>query len=158
MKTKLLLVSFAAGTLAIGAGCTFPSTRRTVPRSQAGQMQTVEVGTVTSARLVNIEGQRGEIGLLGGGVVGAAVTKPSAGDSSRTGAVVQAGGAVGGAIVGQAVEEVATRKTAQEITVRLDDGRMVVVTQEASNGLFQGGDRVNVLHGGGGARVTMATN
>ena len=121
-------------------------------------MQTAEPGTVTSARVVTIEGQRGEIGLVGGGVVGAAVTKPAARDSGRGPAIVQAAGAVAGAVVGQAVEEVATRKTAQEITVRLDDGRVVVVTQEAAGGLFRDGDRVHVLHGGGGARVTMATN
>jgi outer membrane lipoprotein SlyB len=72
--------------------------------------------------------------------------------------VVQATGAVAGAVVGQAVEEVATRKRAQEITIRLDDGSTVSVTQEVSTGLFMDGDRVKVLNGGGGARVAMATN
>jgi outer membrane lipoprotein SlyB len=146
------------GVLAFGAGCTFPSSRRTVPRSQAGQLQTVEIGTVASVREVNIEGERSQLGLFGGGLIGAGATK-AAPDSGRGGAVVEAGGAVTGAVVGQAVEEVSTRKTAQEITVRLDDGRMVVVTQEvSSNGLFRDGDRVQVLSGGGGARITLATN
>ena len=66
--------------------------------------------------------------------------------------------AVAGAVVGQAVEEVATRKRAQEITIRLDDGSTVSVTQEVSTGLFMDGDRVKVLNGGGGARVAMVTN
>jgi outer membrane lipoprotein SlyB len=69
--------------------------------------------------------------------------------------VATAGGAVGGAIVGQAVEESATRKRAQEITVQLDNGSMVVVTQEVQGGLFQDGDRVRILNGGGEARVAM---
>ena len=39
--------------------------------------------------------------------------------------------------------------------MRLDDGNTVVVTQEVSTGMFQDGDRVRVLNGGGGARVAM---
>ena len=74
------------------------------------------------------------------------------------GAVVQAAGAVAGAVVGQAVEEAATRRTAQEISVRLDNGSTVMVTQEADSGLFQDGDRVRVINGGGQARITLATN
>jgi outer membrane lipoprotein SlyB len=65
---------------------------------------------------------------------------------------------VAGAVVGQAVEEVATRKRAQEITIRLDDGSTVSVTQESSTGLFMDGDRVRVINGGGHARVAMAIN
>jgi outer membrane lipoprotein SlyB len=72
--------------------------------------------------------------------------------------VIHATGAVVGAIAGQAVEEVATRKVAQEINIRLDDGSMVTVTQESSSGLFVDGDRVRVLNGGGQASVAMATN
>ncbi len=72
---------------------------------------------------------------------------------------LQAAASIGGAVVGQAVEEVATRKIAQEITVRLDDGRTVVVTQEVTGGLYQDGDRVRIVNGGGGgARVMMAPN
>jgi outer membrane lipoprotein SlyB len=60
-------------------------------------------------------------------------------------------------VAGQAVEEVATRKRAQEISIRLDDGSTVIVTQESSSGLFMDGDRVRVISGGGHARVSMAT-
>jgi outer membrane lipoprotein SlyB len=157
MSTNKILILVAVGALTVAAGCTFPSTRRTIPRSQAGQLQTAEFGSVTSAREVNIEGERSQIGLFGGGAIGAGAAKPAPG-SGRGAAVAQAGGAVAGAVVGQAVEEVATRKTAQEITVRLDDGRVVIVTQDVSDGLFRDGDRVQVVHGGGGARITLASN
>jgi outer membrane lipoprotein SlyB len=73
-------------------------------------------------------------------------------------AVASAAGAVGGAIVGQATEEVATRKQAQEIMVRLDSGRQVMVVQEVNDGFFREGDRVRIMSGGGGdARVAMDT-
>jgi outer membrane lipoprotein SlyB len=118
-------------------------------------MQNVDTGVVIGVREVNIEGQKSNLGLIGGGAIGAAAAKPAVG-SGRTAAVGQAVASVTGAVVGQAVEEVATRKRAQEITVRLDDGRTVVVTQEVSGGLYQDGDRVRIVNGGGGgAHVTM---
>lgn len=155
MKSNTLPVILGTGLVLLLAGCTFPSSRRTVPIGQANVLNRVEVGTVTSVRQVNIEGQKSSLGTFGGGMVGAAA---ASGGKGVGGAVMQAGGAVAGAIAGQAVEEVATRKYAQEITVRLDDGTTVVVTQEANTGLFQDGDRVRVLNGGGHARVTLATN
>jgi outer membrane lipoprotein SlyB len=118
-------------------------------------MQNVDTGVVTSVRVVNIEGQRTNLGMYGGGIVGAA---SASGIGKGVGnAVATAVGAVGGAVVGQAVEEAATRKTAQEISVRLDDGRTVVVTQQVQSGLFQDGDRVRILNAHGEARVAMAT-
>jgi outer membrane lipoprotein SlyB len=155
MKSNTLRVALGAGLVVLVAGCTYPSSRRTVPIGQANVMSRVEVGTVTSVRQVNIEGQKSGLGTFGGGIVGAAATS---GGKGVGGALMQAGGAVAGAVAGQAVEEVATRKSAQEITIRLDDGSTVVVTQESTTGLFQDGDRVRVLNGGGHARVTLATN
>jgi outer membrane lipoprotein SlyB len=152
MKTKLLQLVLVSSVSLGCIGCTFPSSRRTVPAGQANVLQRVETGSVTSVREVNIEGQRSNLGMYGGGLVGGAA---GSGGRGVGGAVVQATSAVAGAVAGQAVEEVATRKRAQEITVRLDDGSTVVVTQESSTGLFRDGDRVRVLNGGGSARVAM---
>jgi outer membrane lipoprotein SlyB len=155
MKSKLPLLVVLSGLTVAVVGCTFPSSRRTVPIGQANVLQRAELGTVTSVREVNIEGQKGNLGLYGGGLMGAAA---ASGGHGVGGAVVQATGAVVGAVAGQAVEEVATRKRAQEINIRLDDGGMVTITQEVSSGLFMDGDRVRVVNGGGQARVAMATN
>jgi outer membrane lipoprotein SlyB len=154
MKSNLPLSVLVGVFSVVLAGCTFPSSRRTVPNGQANVLNRIEIGTVTHVRAVNIEGQKSSLGTFGGGIVGGAA---ASGGSGVSGAVVRAGGAVVGAVAGQAVEEVATRKTAQEITVRLDDGSTVVVTQESSSGLFQDGDRVRILNGGGYARVAMDT-
>lgn len=154
MNTKLAVLVLAGISIGL-AGCTFPSSRRTVPSAQANVLQRAELGTVTSVREVNIEGQKGQLGMYGGGLIGAAA---ASGGRGVGGAVVQASGAVVGAVAGQAVEEAATRKRAQEITIRLDDGSTVTVTQESATGLFMDGDRVRVINGGGHARVAMATN
>ena len=155
MKSKLLLVILSSGLALAMVGCTFPSSRKIIPSRQANVLQRADAGVVTSVREVTIEGQRSNLGMYGGGIIGGAA---GSGGRGVGGAVVQATSAVAGAVVGQAVEEAATRKHAQEITIRMDDGSTVVVTQEAATGLFQDGDRVRVLNGGGGARVSMATN
>ena len=155
MKSKLPLFVLAGGLSVLFVGCTFPSSRRTVPSGQANVLQRSELGTLTSVREVNIEGQKGQIGMYGGGLVGGAA---ASGGRGVSGAVVRATGAVVGAVGGQAVEEVATRKRAQEISIRLDDGSTVTITQESSTGLFMDGDRVRVINGGGQARVAMASN
>lgn len=141
---------------AMFAACTFPSSRPVVPGAQAGVVQNVESGIVLGAREVVIAGTKGNIGMYGGGLIGGAA---ASGIGSGVGkSIATAGGAVAGAVAGQAVEEVATRKRAQELTVRLQDGRTIVVTQEVQGGLFQEGDRVQVLNSGGQARVRMALN
>src|SRR3954466_13218355 len=114
MNPKLPLVSLALVAGAFMTGCTFPSSRRTVPAGQANVMQNVDLGTVTAVREVNIEGRRGNLGTFGGGIVGAAA---GSGGRGVSGALVQAGASVAGAVAGEAVEEVATRKYAQEITI-----------------------------------------
>jgi len=154
MKTKL--ASFALLSAVVVAGCTFPSSRRVVPASQAGVMQNVEIGVVTGVREVTIEGKKTNLGMYGGGIVGGAA---GSGVGKGVGSTIaSAGGAVVGAVAGQAIEEAATRKRAQEISVRMDDGRTIVVTQEVQTGLYQDGDRVRVLHANGEARITMAVN
>ncbi len=154
MKTTLASLGLVMITAGIVAGCTFPSSRRTVPANQANVMQRADTGVVTQVREVNIEGQRTNLGMYGGGLIGASA---ASGGRGVGGALGQAAAGVAGAVVGQATEEAVTRKHAQEITIRLDDGSTVVVTQEASGGIFQDGDRVRVLNGGGGARVSMIT-
>ena len=135
------------------SACTFPSSRRVVPASQANVLQHIETGTVVSVREVVIGGQKTNLGMYGGGLIGGAA---GSGIGQGVGAAIaSATAAVGGAIVGQATEELATRKAAQEIIVRLDNGQQVVVTQQLDGGMFREGDRVRVLSGGGEARVAM---
>lgn len=150
MKTQLLLLAVLIG---VGsAGCTFPSSSRVVSRSQVGRAQRIDYGTIEKMNSVVVAGQRGQIGTLGGGLTGAAATSDVGHGAGH--ALAQAGGAVVGAVAGQAVEEVVTRKDALEIIVKLDNGSLVMVTQETSPG-FQIGDRVLVASGGGGDRVML---
>jgi outer membrane lipoprotein SlyB len=135
---------------ALAAGCTFPSSSRVVSRQQAGQLRRVEYGTVQKVNSVVVEGQRGPIGLYGGGAAGAAATG-DVGHGVGTD-LAQVGGAVVGAVAGQAVEEVITRKGAQQMFIKMDNGTVVSVTQSGAT-VFAVGERVAVVSGPGGAEV-----
>ena len=111
----------------------------------------VEAGDIVAVRDVQVSGRTTIIGVGGGGLVGGAAASGGAGVG---GAIAAAGGAVVGAIAGEALEEVATRKRAQEITVKLTTGDTVAVVQEVGNdGSFAVGQHVQILQGGAGATV-----
>jgi outer membrane lipoprotein SlyB len=157
MKIRPFTIAAIALSAVGFAGCSFPSAKPLVPAHQAGVMHTLDLGTVIAVHAVALEGQKTNLGTIGGAAVGGAATSPGR-DRHAGKLVAQAAGAVVGAVAGQAVEEVATREDAQEITIRLDSGRTVMVTQESSQGLFREGDRVQVAHGAGSAMVRIAMN
>ena len=137
--------------IALLTGCASGVGGKDYTRAQARTVQEVEMGRVDSVREVRIEGTKTPIGAGAGAVVGGvAGSTMGSGKGSIVGAAV---GAVLGGLGGAAAEEVVTRKTGVEITVKLDSGRMLAVTQ-ASDEAFREGDRVRVLTGGGVTRVS----
>jgi len=150
MKANPLILLAAGCAWLITAGCTMPSRGTVYDRNRVGGMQRIEMGTVVQVKNIVISGERGAIGLMGGGMVGNAA---GSGVGKGTGSkLAGAGGAVAGAIAGQAVEEAVTRKAGIEVTVQLDNQEKVVIVQEGPAD-FITGDRVQVLSGGGPARV-----
>jgi outer membrane lipoprotein SlyB len=150
MNPRLLGLVVLAGCLM--AGCTMPSRGKMVSRRQVGQLQRIEYGTVQRVNDVVVEGQRGQIGLYGGGLVGAAAGGGIGHGVGRD--LARAGGAVVGAVTGQAVEEAMTRKSASEFVIRLENGATVLVT-EIDGPVVAVGDRVGVASGPGGSRILM---
>jgi outer membrane lipoprotein SlyB len=136
--------------VAVLGGCAASQSGSAYSREQARQVQEVEMGVVESVRQVQIEGTKTPIGAAAGAAVGGiAGSNVGGGSGQAVGAIL---GAVGGGLAGAAVEEGITRKPGLEITVRLDNGRMIAVTQEADEA-FAPGERVRVLTGGGVTRV-----
>ena len=108
----------------------------------------VETGDIVAVRDVEISGRTTIIGVGGGGLIGGAAASGIGSGGVGT-AVASAVGAVGGAIVGEATEEVATRKQAQELTIKLGTGGTVAVVQKIGvDGAFAVGEHVQVLQGG----------
>ncbi|MBU1190143.1 MAG: glycine zipper 2TM domain-containing protein [Gammaproteobacteria bacterium] len=150
MKALNLLV-IASACVVVLAGCAASQSGSAYSRTQTRQAQDVEMGVVESVREVQIEGTKTPIGAGAGAVVGGVAGSTVGGGKGSTVAAVL--GAVGGGLAGAAIEEGVTRKKGLEITVRLDSGKMIAVTQEADEA-FAPGERVRILSGGGVVRVS----
>lgn len=120
-------------------------------RDEARKTQTVRMGIVESVRQVRIEGTKSPVGTVAGGAVGGiAGSSIGHGRGSAVAAVI---GAVVGGLAGSAAEEGITRKDGLEITVKLDNGTMLAIVQEADVA-FSPGERVRLVESGGTTRVT----
>ena len=151
MNRTFAVSLIAAGTLLL-AGCPAGLGGKDYSRSQARSVQEVQMGIVESVREVNIEGTKTPVGAGAGAVVGGvAGSTVGGGRGSVVGAAI---GAVLGGVGGAAAEEAVTRQKGVEITVKLDSGRMIAITQAADQE-FRVGDRVRVQTGGGVTRVTQ---
>ncbi len=132
-------------------GCASGLGSKDYSRDQARVAQDVQMGVVESVRAVNIEGTKTPVGAGAGAVVGGvAGSTVGGGRGSIVGATV---GAVLGGLGGAAAEEAVTRQSGVEITVKLDSGQLLAITQAADEE-FRIGDRVRVLSGGGTTRVS----
>lgn len=140
-----LLVTVLAGCAAPGLG------GGTYSREQARREQTVRMGYVESVREVKLEGTRSGVGPAAGAVAGG-IAGSSIG-SGRGAALGTVAGAVIGGLAGQAAEQGVTAKRGVEVTVKLDNGQMVAIMQEADE-TFRPGDRVRILSDGATSRVT----
>ncbi|MSQ52759.1 MAG: glycine zipper 2TM domain-containing protein [Betaproteobacteria bacterium] len=149
--TFLPLISLAlAGALA-ASGCANTSSGSVYDTRQARQEQTVRLGVVESVRHVTIEGSRSPVGAVAGGAVGGvAGSNVGGGRGSTIGTIL---GAVAGGVAGSILEERVTRKDGLEITVKLENGELRAITQDAEE-VFKPGERVRLLSGGGVTRVS----
>lgn len=147
---RALALAVVAGVFV--AGCASSMSGSAYTRSQARQAAQVQYGVVESVREVLIEGTGTGVGAVSGAALGGlAGSNIGRGRGQVAGAI---GGAVLGGLAGAAVEEGVTRQTGLEITVRLDNGRVVAVTQAADEPFYPG-ERVRLLSAADGtARVT----
>ena len=151
ISTKLAIASALAATAVI-TGCASTTSGSVYSGGQARQEQTVRMGVVESVRQVSIEGSKSGVGTVAGGMVGG-VAGSNIGGGNRGSAVGTILGAVVGGVAGNAIEQGVTKKQGLEITVKLDNGELRAITQEADE-TFRPGERVRLLSGGGVTRVT----
>lgn len=149
--SRLLAVTLSAAIILMLTACAGSQSGSAYSRSQTRGEMLVRTGVVESVRTVTIEGTQSGVGMVAGGVLGGlAGSNVGKGSGATAGAVV---GAVLGGLAGQAIEEQAGRKAGLEITIRLDSGQMIAVTQEADEA-FHPGERVRILSGDGVTRVS----
>ena len=151
--TRILFASVLAASLLAGCASTpgdDDADARRAPQQQAEQKD--YPGVVESVREIEMEGERLGVAPMAGAVIGGTVGgSVGSGRGASVGAVI---GTVAGAVAGEAATQVTT--PGLEITVRLDGGRVVAITQPAGE-TFHPGDRVRVRSDGRTARVTQST-
>lgn len=149
---KIVLTSSFAAVLGVSlVGCSSTPSSGTYEKTQAGVLQEVKYGSVTGVRNVLIENKESGVGTVTGGILGGIAGRQVGGGSGRAaGAVI---GAVLGGIAGSKIDKNVQTKRGIEVTIRLQDGKTVAVSQLADE-RFNVGDRVKVITKDGRARVT----
>lgn len=147
LKSGYAVIAFTT----VLAGCASSNSGGVYSREQTRQVQSVEMGVIESVRAVRIEGTKSGIGAATGAVVGGVAGSTMGGGKGQVLTTVV--GAVAGGLAGSAAEEKLTEKDGLELTVKLDNGRMLAIVQEADE-QFHPGDRVRLLEGGGVTRVS----
>lgn len=151
MKRNLSSSMLLALGVGLAAGCATHSTPSTFNRAEVGAARTVEWGTIRGLRDVTIQNDARGIPTATGAVLGG-IAGSTIGGSSRA----NAAGAVAGAAAGGAAGNAMARGTRAgvEITVELESGRTIAVTQDGTSQQFRVGDRVQVSSDGTTTRVT----
>ncbi len=150
---KARRLALAASVVAlVSSGCASGLGGDTYSRDEVRRTMTVQYGTVEAVRPVRIEGTKSPVGTVAGAAIGG-IAGSGVGEGRGQAAATVLGAVVGG-LAGSAVEEGVTRKPGFEFTVRLDNGQVLAVVQEAAGEDIRPGDRVRVLREGGRTRVT----
>lgn len=136
----------------LGSGCASQLSGESFSRDEARTPQKVEFGVVESVRNVVIEGTKTQIGAGAGTIIGAITGSGVGGGKGSDVAAVL--GAVAGGLVGAAAEEGLTRVQGVEVTVRLENGKIIAVVQEsAPDETYAVGDKVRILTVHGNTRI-----
>ena len=149
---RFLAIAIAAGA-ALLAGCAAPGLGGgNYARAQARGEQSVRLGLVENVRDVVIDARDTGTGTLAGAAIGGLAGSTVGGGYKANAAGAIAGAVVGG-LIGSNVEKSANDRRGVEVTVRLESGKLIAITQEKDEE-FRVGDRVRILSGQGATRVT----
>ena len=148
---SLLKTAFILMIASLLNACASSNSGDVYSREEARKIQTIRKGVVESVRTVKLEGTRSPVGTATGAVIGG-VAGSTVGDGKGS-AIAAVIGAVAGGLLGSAAEEGLTRKDAFEITVKLENGSLVAIVQEATE-KFAPGDNVRLIENGGITRVS----
>ncbi|MDP9109272.1 MAG: glycine zipper 2TM domain-containing protein [Pseudomonadota bacterium] len=100
--------------------------------------------TVESVNPIEVKGDGGYLGTIGGGVVGALLGSQVGGGRGKTAAEIA--GALGGAYAGRAIEGNVNKTVHYETVVRLQNGATQTITTPANPGLSVG-EKIRVTDG-----------
>lgn len=130
----------------LNLGARYPSSASMYSPQQTQQLQTVQVGTVLSIRPVSITADSattvpvGVVGAAAGGLLGSKVGR---GNGRRAMAAVSG---IAGYVAASHAAQTAFQQRGNQITVKMDNGQMVAVTQAGDTEVALG-QRVQIVGG-----------
>ncbi len=135
------VIIFAASGIGVMTGL-IPSSysKNSAPQAKA----CMDCGVVESVQLVEVNGQGSGAGAVAGSLVGAVVGSEIGAGRGRTLATVA--GAAGGAYAGNEIEKNMKKTSNYRISIRMNDGSVLALTQSADPGVHAG-DNVKVANG-----------
>ncbi len=149
-KRPLWVALFAAGIATLPACSSLPpASAFGYQQSQAQQVQQVQIGTVLDVITVRIQPQTSGLGPLAGLAAGGALGHQIGNGRGQTAATLI--GAIAGVIAGNRAEAAVSQTTGEQVTVRLQSGSVIAVTQAADVPL-RVGEKVQVIGGGWGGQ------
>jgi len=148
---KVLLLTSLVGIVALSGCAVTPNSANVYQARQTQGEQSVRMGVVESIRNVIIDHGQSGVGTMGGAALGGIAGSTVGQGSGSVAAAI--GGAIVGGLIGQHVEQSANSKPGLEITVKLDNGNLTAITQDADEPFYVG-DRVRLLSNGRTTRVT----
>jgi outer membrane lipoprotein SlyB len=143
-------IAAIAGAILIG-GCAYNASPNNYQGYEVRGEQSVRFGIVQSVRQVRLDPGNTGIGAASGAALGGIAGSTVGGGSGQVAGAI--GGALLGGIIGHNIEDSANAHPGLEITVQLDSGQFISVVQGADEP-FNTGERVRILSGHGGTRVT----
>ena len=150
---RILVTSMTVAALAALAGCAMPGLGGgNYTRAQVRGEQTVRLGIVESVRDVVIDARDTGTGTLAGAAIGG-VAGSTLGRGDKASAAGAIAGAVVGGLIGNSVEKTSNDRKGVEVTIRLEGGNLIAITQEKDEE-FRVGDKVRVLSSGRTSRVS----
>lgn len=132
MKLRLFITT---ALILLLAACASPSQRGYGPNN-SGYARCYDCGRVE--RIDTYYGERRSTGggAVLGGIVGGVLGNQVGGGSGRKAATVA--GAIAGGVVGNELEKDSRSAPVHELSIQMDDGRRLVVTQQDLNGIREG--------------------
>jgi len=153
MKFKTVLAVGTAAVATLLVGCAAPGQGGgNYYRAQVRGEQSVRLGVVENVRDVVIDARDTGTGTLAGAALGGIAGSTLGGGHNANAAGAIAGAVIGG-IIGGNVEKNANDRKGVEVMVRLENGKLIAITQEKDEE-FRVGDQVRILSGQGAVRVT----
>ena len=124
----------------------------TYDRDSSQRISNVLYGEVVSLKRVSIEGET-KSGTIVGGLVGAATGSQVSDSKPESGIGAVLGGAIGATIGGNVSKKIQSVEGIQ-LTINMDDGRIISIVQEISDYKFEVGDLVEVITIKGRTRIS----